>query len=62
MRIETFTRNEHCNRCSKPVAIRCPVGKNPNLSVSMETILCPWCGHSWTLEIPGQLLWVEKRL
>lgn len=57
-----FTRDEHCSRCGKPVAVRCRVGKNATLSLTTETILCPWCGHNWTLEVPGQLLWVEKRL
>src|SRR5579863_2416664 len=27
-------------------------------SFSMQTISCPWCGHDWSHEIPGQLLQV----
>ncbi len=53
-----FARNEHCNRCSKPVVLRYRVGKD---APTLETILCPWCGHNWTLEVPGELLWVEKQ-
>jgi PleD family two-component response regulator len=28
---------------------------------SLLSVVLHWCGHKWTLEIPGQLLWVEKR-
>ena len=55
---KTFARDEHCSRCGKPVLIRYRENK---MCPSTETILCPWCGHNWTLEIPGRLLWVEKR-
>jgi hypothetical protein len=57
-----FARDEHCGRCSKPVIVRYRGNKTATMSPSTETILCPWCGHNWTLEIPGPLLWVEKRI
>ena len=57
-----FTRDEHCSRCSNPVIVRYRGNMTATLSPSTETILCPWCGHNWTLEIPGPLLWVEKRI
>jgi DNA-directed RNA polymerase subunit RPC12/RpoP len=61
MSITTSTRDQHCTRCSKAVVVRFRLGKTTSLSLTTETILCPWCGHNWTLEIPGKLLWVEKR-
>ena len=55
-----FKRDEHCTRCSNPVVVRYR-GNHATPSPATETILCPWCGHNWTLELPGKLLWVEKR-
>jgi hypothetical protein len=55
-----FARDEHCSRCSNPVIVRYRGNKSATMSPSTETILCPWCGHNWTLELPGPLLWVEK--
>jgi DNA-directed RNA polymerase subunit RPC12/RpoP len=55
-----FRRDEHCKRCSKAVVISYRGSFAATGSWSTETIACPWCGHKWTQEIPGQLLQVEK--
>ena len=53
MRQTEFKRVEHCTRCSKPIVIRYRGSKAASLYFFTETISCPWCGHNWTLEIPG---------
>src|SRR4029077_10468587 len=61
MQETVFKRNEHCTRCGSPVVVRYRGNQTATPSPSTETIVCPWGGHNWTLEIPGPLLWVEKR-
>jgi hypothetical protein len=59
--VSVFKRVEHCTRCSKPAVITFRGSKTLAPAFFTETTSCPWCGHNWMLEIPGQLLWVEKR-
>jgi hypothetical protein len=58
--VSVFKRVEHCTRCSSPVVVHYRGSQTAIPSPSTETILCPWCGHNWTLEIPGQMRCVES--